>query len=81
MAAVSAPKLTGRSLLGKVALIAQARAKAKHGTSKLAPFIADHSGTMAALGLIDTGLWHVSPVAGWIGAGVCVLVAELKMRG
>jgi hypothetical protein len=82
MAAVSAPReLTGRSLLGKLALFAQARAKARRGTSRLAPFIADHSGTLAALGLIDTGLWHANPVAGWIGAGVSLLVAELKIRG
>lgn len=81
MVTVSAPKLTGRSLLGKLALFAEARAKARRGTSRVAPFVADHSGTLTALGLIDTGLWHVSSVAGWIGAGVCVLVAELKMRG
>lgn len=82
MAAVTAPqKLTGRSLLGKLALALQARAKRSGKPSPLAAFIADHSGTLAALGLIDTGLWHVSGVAGWIGTGVTVLVAELKIRG
>lgn len=83
MAAVSAPReLTGRSLLGKVALALRARAARRgEGNSKAAAFIADHSGTMTALGLIDTGLWHVNPVAGWIGLGVSVLVAELKIRG
>ena len=37
--------------------------------------------TMAALGLVDAGLWHWSEIAGFIGAGICVLVAELKIRG
>lgn len=77
--AAPAPRLTGRSLLGKVALALTARAKG--GQSRAAQAVADHSGTLAALGLIDTGLWHVSGVAGWIGTGVCVLVAELKIRG
>lgn len=80
MAAVSAP-LTGRSLLGKVALSLQARARARKGASRVAAAITDHGGTLAALGLIDTGLFHASGVAGWIGAGVCLLVAELKVRG
>lgn len=83
MAAVSAPReLTGRSLLGKVALALRARAARRgEGQSKAAAAIADHSGTMAALVLVDTGLWHAGSVAGWVGAGVCVLVAELKIRG
>lgn len=81
MAAASVP-LTGRSLLGKaaVALHALARVK-KRGPSRLAVFITDHIGTVAALGLVDAGLWHWSQIAGFIGAGVCVLVAELKIRG
>lgn len=81
MAAASVP-LTGRSLLGKVAVALHARARMKkRGTSQLAVFITDHIGTMAALGLVDAGLWHWSDIAGFIGAGVCVLVAELKIRG
>jgi hypothetical protein len=82
MAAAAVP-LTGRSLLGKaaVALHALARMKKKEGPSRLAVFITDHIGTVAALGLVDAGLWHWSDIAGFIGAGVCVLVAELKIRG
>lgn len=79
MAAVTAPPRG--SLLGKVAASLHARAGARGSASKAAAFIADHSGTAAALGLIDTGLWHVSPVAGWIGTGVAVLVLEFKVRG
>lgn len=80
MTAASVP-LTGRSLLGKVAVALQARAKAKKGASLLAAAIKDHAGTLTALGLIDAGLWDASRVIGLIGAGVCVLVAELKIRG
>ena len=82
MSVATAPQLTGRSLLGKVALALQARARRRAGQpSKLALAIQDHSGTITALGLIDTGLWHTGSVAGWIGLGVSVLVAELKIRG
>ena len=84
MAPAAVPRqLTGKSLLGKLALALQARAAAKgeQKPSRLAAFIADHTGTLSALGLIDAGLWHSSPVAGWIGTGVTVLVAELKIRG
>ena len=81
MAAASVP-LTGRSLLGKAAVALQALARMKkQGPSRLAVFITDHIATMAALGLVDAGLWHWSQIAGFIGAGVCVLVAELKIRG
>lgn len=81
MAAASVP-LTGRSLLGKGAVALQALARMKRrGPSRLAEFVTDHIGTVAALGLIDTGLWHWSQIAGFIGAGVCVLVADLKIRG
>lgn len=81
MAAASVP-LTGRSLLGKVAVALYARARIKRqGPSLLAAFVTDHIGTVAALGLVDAGLWHWSQIAGFIGAGVCVLVADLKIRG
>jgi hypothetical protein len=81
VAAASVP-LTGRSLLGQaaVALHALARMK-KRGPSRLAAFITDHIGTMVTLGLLDTGLWHWSQIAGYIGAAACVAVAELKIRG
>jgi hypothetical protein len=81
LSVAAVPGLTGRSLLGKFAVTLQARAKAKRGTSKAAAFIADHAGTMATLGLVDAGLWQWSQIAGLIGAGVCVAVAELKIRG
>jgi hypothetical protein len=81
LSVATAPGLTGKSLLGKVALLARARARERRGPSRLAAFIADHVGTVAALGLVDAGLWHVDRPAGWIGAGVALLVADLKIRG
>lgn len=83
MAVAAGPvPLTGRSLLGRVAVAFAARARMKRqGASRVAAFIVDHAGTMATLGLVDTGLWHWSQIAGYIGAGVCVAVAELKIRG
>ena len=81
MAAAAVP-LTGRSLLGKAAVALHALARVrKRGPSRLAVFVTDHIGTVSALGLVDAGLWHWSEIAGFIGAGVCVLVAELKIRG
>jgi hypothetical protein len=81
MAAASVP-LTGRSLLGKAAVALHALARVrKRGPSRLAVFVTDHIGTVTALGLVDAGLWHWSDIAGFIGAGACVLVAELKIRG
>lgn len=80
MAAASVP-LTGRSLLGKVALVAQARAVARRGTSRLAAFVVDHVGTVAALAAADTGLFHIGPAQGWIGLGVALVIAEFKVHG
>lgn len=79
MAAVTAP--SGRSLLGKIAVSAQARARAKGGASKVAAFLADHTGTLSALGFADTACWHWGTAAGLIGTAVAILVAEFKVRG
>lgn len=86
MASASVPAgsrpLTGKSLIGKVALLLQARASARgRRPSKASAFLADHSGTIAALGFADAACWHWGTTAGLIGTAVCVLVAELKVRG
>jgi len=82
VAAVSAPQqLTGKSLLGKVALLLKARARGRGKPSRAAAFITDHTGTLAALGFAVTAMWHEGPFWGWLGTGVAVLVAELKIRG
>lgn len=80
MAAVSAPSSSG-SLLGKVASVLRARASAKKRPSRVAAFIADHTGTFAALGFADTACWHFSLATGLIGTAVAILVAEFKVRG
>jgi len=85
MAAATAPSgssLTGKSLMGKLALRLQARAAArKGGPSKVAAFIADHTGTITALGFADTAAWHAGPIWGYAVGAVCIVVAEFKVRG
>ena len=79
MAATAVP--SGRSLLGKVAVSAAARAAGKRRASKLAAVMGDHVTTFAALAAADVGLWHVGDVAGWLGLAAGLLIAEFKVRG
>ena len=80
MAAVTAP--TGRSLIGKVALTLAARSKARNGRpSKAAAFLAEQTGTIAALGFADAAAWHAGTTWGLIATAVCIFVAEFKVRG
>ena len=79
MAAVTAPG--GRSLLGKLAGVAAARAAVKRHPSRVAAFLADHTGTMTALGFADAACWHWGTAPGLIGTAVAILVAEFKIRG
>lgn len=80
MAAATVP--SGRSLLGKVALTLSARSRARSGRpSKAAAFLADHTGTITALGFADTAAWHAGTTWGLVASAVCVLVAEFKVRG
>jgi len=82
MALSAAPQqLTGKSLLGKVALALRARAGRGGKPSRAAAFITDHTGTLTALGFMVTAMWHEGDFWGWLGTGVAVLVAELKIRG
>lgn len=78
MAAVTAP--SGRSLIGKLAGTFAARAARSRKPSKVAAFIADHTGTLAALGFADAACWHWGTGAGLIGTAVVILVAEFKVR-
>lgn len=80
MAAVTAP--TGRSLVGKVALALTARSRARNGRpSKAAAFLADHTGTIAALGFADAAAWHAGETWGLIATAACIILAEFKVRG
>lgn len=82
MAVSAAPRVPSGSLLGKVAGVLQARSRARSGRpSRAAAFLADHTGTLAALGFADTACWHWGTGAGLIGTAVCILVAEFKVRG
>ena len=80
MAAVSVP--TGRSLIGKIAVALAVRSRARSGRpSKAAAFIADHTGTLAALGFADAAAWHAGTTWGLIATAVCVMVADFKLQG
>lgn len=82
MAASAVPQgVSGRSFIGKVAAVFAARAAARRKPSRVAGFIADHTGTLAALGFADTACWHWGTGAGLIGTAACILVAEFKVRG
>lgn len=80
MAAVPAPP--GRSLLGHVVMRLTQRAKAKgRRPSRAAAFMADHTGTMAALGFAVTAMWHLGTFWGLLGSAVAIVIAEDKVRG
>lgn len=83
MVAVSVP--SGRSLIGKIAATRQKRAQGARKPSRIAAFVTDHIGTLAALAAADEGLWrvpwHLGPVAGPLGLCVAIAVAEFKVRG
>jgi hypothetical protein len=81
MAAVTALP-PGRSLIGKVAATFQARSRARSGRpSRVAAFIADHTGTVTALGFADAAAWHAGETWGLVATAACILVAEFKVRG
>jgi uncharacterized protein with von Willebrand factor type A (vWA) domain len=81
-AVVPQRQLTGKSLVGKVALALQARAAARNGRSgKAATFLQDHTGTLTALGFADTAAWHTGLTWGLVATAVCIVFAEFKVRG
>ncbi len=80
MAAVTAP--SGGSLIGKVAATFQARSRARSGRpSRVAAFIADHTGTLAMLGFADAAAWIHGETWGLLATAACIAVAEFKVRG
>ena len=84
MAAVTAPSrgsLTGKSLLGKVALLAQARAAAKGRTSRLAALIKDHLLTVAALGAgVGDAFLHGGTLWGLGATTIALVVLDFKLQ-
>jgi len=80
MAAVSAP--SGRSLIGKLSVALQGRARARgRGPSRVAAFLAEHTGTLAALGFADAAAWHAGVTWGLLATAACALVADFKLQG
>jgi hypothetical protein len=55
--------------------------KARAYAARLAVAAREHVTTVAALSAITLGAFRASVVAGWIVLGVCLLLAEWKIRG
>ena len=79
MASAAVP--SGRSLLGKFAGLAAARARAKGTTSRVASLISEHLLTVAALsagvadGFIHGPAWGLGALAG------ALLILDFKLQG
>jgi hypothetical protein len=75
----SAPR---RSLIGLAvtALHARARSRGRRG-SRLAAAVSEHAMTFAGLAAVDTGMFHLGLVAGWVSVGVSMLLADFKIQG
>jgi anti-sigma factor RsiW len=82
-----------RSLLGMLAaVVVKVRARRRERPRRSEPgvvsrlvwwlgwWLAELLGTVVALGLVTFGAFAGSVVAGWIVAGVCVLVLDLKVE-
>lgn len=80
MAAVTAPS-GRRSLLGMALGAVQGRARRKGRTSRVAAAVSEHAMTFAAMAAIDTGMFHLGFVAGWVAVGVSLLLADFKIQG
>lgn len=79
MAAVTAP--SGGSLLGKLAGLAAARAKARGRVSRLASAVGDHLLTVAALGAGDAAAWLHGPTWGLVATMGALLIIDFKLQG
>lgn len=80
MAAVTAPGAR-RSLVGAVLSAAAARSRARGRVPRLAAAVRENVMTFAGLAAIDTGMFHLGPVAGWAAVGVSVLLADFRIQG
>lgn len=80
MAVATAPR-SRRSLVGLAVDAARARQRASGRLSQAAAAARDHMTTFAAFAAVDVGLFHCGTAAGWIGAGVSLLVLDFKIRG
>jgi hypothetical protein len=80
MAAVTA-RGPRRSLIGTVLAGVQARARARGASSRLAAAVRENVMTFAGLAAVDTGMFHLGTVAGWVAAGVSLLLIDFKIQG
>ena len=64
--------------LGAVQARAQARGR---GPSRVAAAVQQHVMTFAAMTAVDVGMFHLGTVAGWVGLGVSILLADFKIQG
>lgn len=55
--------------------------KARAVATKMAAAVREHLPTIAALAAVDLGSFEACRPAGWIVAGVSVLLLEWKVRG
>lgn len=68
-----------RSLIGKVAAVLSARARARGKPSRAAALLRDHVLTVAAMAAVDTGMFHLGLVTGCVALGVSLLVLDFKL--
>jgi hypothetical protein len=79
--ATTAPRAR-RSLLGVAISALHNRSRTRTGRpSRLAAALSDHAMTFAGLAAVDTGMFHLGVVAGWVAVGVSLLLADLKIQG
>jgi hypothetical protein len=79
---MTAGERTRRSLLGVAVSALQSRARGRgRAGSRLAAAVQDHVMTFAAMAAIDTGMFHLGFVAGWVSVGVSLLLADFKIQG
>lgn len=80
MAVVSAPGAR-RSLVGAALAAAASRARVKGRAGKAVAAVRENVMTFAGLAAIDTGMFHLGVVAGWVAVGVSVLLADFRIQG
>jgi cyanate permease len=69
-----------RSLIGMALGAVQARARAKGRSSRLAAFVQDNVLTVAGMGAVDVGMFHLGSVQGWVAVGVSLLLIDFKLQ-
>jgi hypothetical protein len=80
--AVPVDQVRGRSLLGRVVSVLHSRSRLRAGRpSRIAAAVQEHAMTFAAMAAVTVGMFHLSFTAGWVSAGVSLLLADFKIQG